>query len=67
MKLWNWLNGKKMGISMIYAAMLTYCHAKGYVDPDLLILLSTTGGIMFGIGAGHKIGKAEARKAIKDK
>ena len=59
---WQWLNGKKTAISLIYAAILTYCQTQGYVNPDLLILLSTLGGILFGIGAGHKIGKAEAKK-----
>lgn len=58
MKFWNWLDGKKTYISLIYGAILTYCSAKGYVDPDLLVLLSTVGGILFGIGAGHKIDKA---------
>lgn len=57
-KFWNWLDGKKTAISLIYAAVLGYCQAKGYVDPDLLVLLSTLGGIFFGIGAGHKIDKA---------
>ena len=58
MKFWNFLNKKKTIIALIYAAILTYCQAKGYVDPDLLVLFSTIGGIIFGIGAGHKLGKA---------
>lgn len=57
MKIWNWLSGKKTPISLIYAALLTYCQSMGYVDPALLVLLSTIGGILFGIGAGHKIDK----------
>lgn len=58
MKLWKWLSGKKTAISVMYGAILMYCQSKGYVDPELLILLSTIGGVLFGIGAGHKLGKA---------
>ncbi|MGR3177844.1 MAG: hypothetical protein ACUZ8E_07280 [Candidatus Anammoxibacter sp.] len=56
--IWKWFDGKKTAISLIYAAILGYCQVKGYIDPDLLVLLSTLGGILFGIGAGHKIDKA---------
>lgn len=58
MKVWNWLDGKKTYISLIYAAILTFMSAKGYVDVDVLLLLSTIGGILFGIGTGCKIDKA---------
>ena len=57
-KVWNWLSGKKTVISLIYAAILTYCSSMGYVGAELMILLSTIGGVLFGIGAGHKLGKA---------
>ena len=59
MKIWNWLNGKKTAISAIYFAMLSYSQSKGFIGPDEISLLSTIGGVMLGIGVGHKIGKAE--------
>ncbi len=59
MKFWNWLNGKKTVISLIYFAVLAYFQTKGYLDPALFTLLSTVGGVVFGIGVGHKIGKAK--------
>lgn len=55
--IWQWLNGKKLYISLIYGAILTYCQTQGYVNPDLFVFLTTLGGILFGIGAGHKIDK----------
>ena len=58
MKIWNWLSGKKTAISIVYGAILTYCNSMGYVGPELLVLLSTIGGVFFGIGVGHKIDKA---------
>jgi len=57
-KTWNWLSGKKTAISIIYGAVVAYCNAKGYVDPELMILLSTLGGVFFGVGIGHKIDKS---------
>lgn len=61
-KIWNWLNGKKTAISAIYFAVLSYSQSKGFIGPDEIYLLSTIGGIMLGIGVGHKIGKVEANK-----
>ena len=57
--LWNWLNGKKTAISAIYFAVLSYSQLKGFIGLEEITLLSTIGGVMLGIGVGHKIGKAE--------
>ena len=63
--LWNWLNGKKTIISIIYGAIITYLQVSGILGPNELVLLSTIGGAIFGIGIGHKIDKALA-KTTKD-
>ena len=59
---WNWLNGKKTAISIIYGAIITYLHVSGFLGTNELILLSTIGGVLFGIGVGDKISKALAKK-----
>lgn len=62
-KIWDWLNGKKTIISVIYGAVITYLGVSNILGPNELVLLSTIGGALFGVGIGHKIGKSEAKRA----
>jgi hypothetical protein len=56
-KFWNWLNGKKMIIGGLCIAFVTYLRADSMVSPHLGDFLFTAAGIIFGVGAGHKIVK----------
>jgi hypothetical protein len=41
MKLLELLKGKKTTIGAVLALIITYCVAKGYIDNDLALLLSS--------------------------
>lgn len=72
LKIWTFIDGKKtnIGAALLFAAMIIEKLAEIWMGadtplwiPKLIETLQFFGGTVFGIGLGHKIGKAMESKA----